>query len=74
MTKKQKTLVINALTYTESPSYWGMNNVKNYLRLLQNKFKEVLVSVTPKELRDRIFQWIDKCDPDLNIFFEFIVP
>ena len=71
MNKKEKTLVINALTYTESPSYWGMNNVKNYLRLLQQRYKEVLISVTPKELRERIFLWIDRCDPDLKVFFEF---
>jgi hypothetical protein len=71
MTNKEKTLVINALTYTESPSYWGINNVKNYLRLLQQNFKEVLITITPKELRNRIFQWINKCDPDLKIFFKF---
>ena len=35
MNEKEKMLVINALTYKTSPSYWGINNVKNYLRELQ---------------------------------------
>ncbi|MCL2721352.1 MAG: hypothetical protein FWD47_08450 [Treponema sp.] len=71
MNKKEKTLVINALTYKESPSYWGVNNVKNYLRELQNKFNEVLITATSEELRNRIFQWIDKCDPELDVFYNY---
>jgi hypothetical protein len=71
MTKKEKTLVINALTYTESPSYWGANNVKNYLRELQKIFTEILITINPVELRNRIFQWIEKCDPKLEKFLSF---
>jgi hypothetical protein len=68
MTKKEKSLILNALTYTESPSYWGASNVKNYLRELQKIFSEVLITLRPVELRNRIFQWIEKCDPKLKIF------
>jgi len=71
MNKKEKTLVVNALTYTKSPSYWGTNNVKYYLRELKNKFNEVFLTITPTELQNRIFQWIDKCDPKLEIFMRF---
>ena len=71
MNKKEKILVINALTYKESPSYWGVNNVKNYLRELQKKFKEVMITATSEELKNRIFQWIDICDPQLDMFFDF---
>jgi hypothetical protein len=71
MTEKEKSLILNALTYTESPSYWGVNNVKNYLRELQKIFSEVLITINPVELRNRIFQWIERCDPKLEKFLSF---
>jgi hypothetical protein len=71
MNKKEKNLVFNALTYTKSPSYWGMNNVRNYLRELKNIFNEVFIIIHPTELQNRIIQWIDKCDPNLDIFMRF---
>jgi hypothetical protein len=69
--KKEKSLVLNALTYTESPSYWGTSNVKHYLRELQKAFSEVLITITPTELRNRIFQWVERCDPKLEKFLSF---
>ena len=71
MNRKERTLILNSLTYTKSPSYWGIGNVKNYLRELQKEYKEVFITITPIELRDRIFQWIDKCDPKLEKFLQF---
>ena len=71
MNKKEKILVINALTYKDSPSYWGIINVKNYLRELQKKFKEVLITANSEELRNRIFEWIKICDPELELFLSY---
>ena len=71
MNKKEKMLVINALTYKDSPSYWGINNVKKYLRELQKKFNEVLITANYEELRNRVFQWIEICDPKLVLFLDY---
>jgi hypothetical protein len=71
MTKREKSLILNALTYTSSPSYWGIFNVKNYLRELKEISSEILITATPDELRDRVFQWIEECDPKRERFLSF---
>ena len=71
MTNKEKSLIFNALTYSDSPSYWGLDNVKDYLRELKKDFNEVFLTIKPTELRNRILFWINKCDPKLTIFLDF---
>lgn len=69
MNKKEKALINQALVSESSPSYWGRDNVHEYLKALKNLgFSDIKTTYDREVRKNRILDWVTNADPDLALF------
>lgn len=71
MTAKERELIKRCLAFPKDPVYWGRKLIVKYLQKLKERDSDIPTQAEPDEIREKIVNWVKKCDKDLSIFYEF---